>query len=302
MKSEFFSRLLQRLKPYVDRWLPGIADLHRYTRDRKALAHAVPFRTQHGFLAYHGSGDGTGVLDSEQQEFSIISRYLDQTDVFIDIGANVGLYSCFAAGRGKETIAIEPLAQNLNWLYRNLDINGFHTVQVYPVGVGDTCGITKLYGAGTGASRIPTWAGSSQNLQTLIPLVRLDVLLGERFEGKRLFIKVDVEGTELEVIKGALSTLAKKPCPSWLVEICLTEHHPNGLNPNFAATFDLFWSYGYHAWAAGCPEKTVTRSDVVRWVINRSSDCGTHNFLFSPDDSRHSHPVISSPYQRNPFS
>ena len=150
---------------------------------------------------------------------------------------------------------------------------------MFPVALGSQPCIATLHGASTGASLIAGWAGTSPLLRQIVAVSTLDILLGGRFDGKRLLIKIDVEGAERAVLEGAHKTLRMSPPPIWLVEICLSEHHPAGLNPNYARTFELFWQNGYEARTADRGSRVVSPADVERWVSARTCDFG-HNYVF----------------------
>jgi hypothetical protein len=110
----------------------------------------------------------------------------------------------------------------------------------------------------------------------------LDDILGSRFDGSQLLIKIDVEGFELEVLRGSAQTLAMQPRPKWMVEICLDEHFPGGLNQSFYETFEVFWRAGYQSKIASRDARPVLPQDVERWAKRGSVDFGTHNYLFAP--------------------
>src|SRR5207249_12233043 len=136
----------------------------------------------------------------------------------------------------------------LDYFYANMAANGWKDIEVYPVGLSDRPGLGLLYGAsGTGASLIRSWAGASQAFQRMVPLSTLDILLGERFKGKKLIIKIDVEGVEHQVLLGSSKIISMARRPTWLIEICLNEYHLDGLNPKYAVTFEIFWKHGYEA-------------------------------------------------------
>jgi hypothetical protein len=111
-------------------------------------------------------------------------------------------------------------------------------------------------------------------------------VLASRFPGERLLIKIDVEGTEYDVLKGAATLLARRPRPAWMLEICLTENHPAGVNPHFAAVFEVFRRAGYTARSVDAPEREITPELVERWITTRSRDFGYVSYLFSdPGDT-----------------
>jgi len=242
---------------------------------------------QHGVVMIAGSSAAHGEMEAgrfEREEIAIVQEHLGKIDVFVDVGANIGLYACLARLAGCHTIAIEPQAKNLPLLYANLARNGDGGLEVYPVGLSDRTGLASLFGAsGTGSSLIQGWAADLHApwLRSTIPVTMLDVLLGGRFTGKRLFIKIDVEGAEYDVLRGASKTLESSPRPSWLVEICLSEYHPAGLNPNYAATFGMFWDRGYEARTADAERRLVLPADVRRWVDAGRCGSGVINYLFT---------------------
>lgn len=244
--------------------------------------------TPYGFkLAGSGSGHHRDMQKGnfEPEETARIQQQLDLADVFVDVGANIGFYACIAASQGKHVIAVEPLEQNLCHIYSNLSVNGWHDVEVFPLGLSDRPGLAALYGASnTGASLIGNWAGASKLFRRTIPLSTLDILLGNRFVGKKLLIKIDVEGVEYSVLSGAGKTVVNTPRPTWMIEICLNEFHPAGVNPDYAATFELFWRQGYEVRTADHYNTLIKPADVARWVKAGRCDSGVINYIFIPAD------------------
>ena len=212
----------------------------------------------------------------EPDETKLIRSYLKEYTVFIDIGANIGYYTCLARHAGLKVLAIEPLLYNLEYLYANLETNGYYDIEVFPVGLAANPGMATLFGPGTAASLIQDWAGTSTK-ERIVPLSTLDIIIGDRFADEKLLIKVDVEGTEYEMLKGADKILAAFPDSVWMVEIGLSGNHPEGLNPNFLKTCEKFWSHGYKAYTICKDSKLVSRNDVLTWI--KKSDLGG-NFLF----------------------
>jgi len=263
-------------RPLVDRFLPRFGSFYRLWRDterqmRKFKVTPYNFR----FAGNYAMASG----EFEPQETRILINQIKDTDIFIDVGANVGFYTCLARSLGKHTVAFEPLYHNLRYLYRNLLENSWNDIEVYPVGLSDRVGIMPLYGAGTGASLIKGWAGASESLCRLIPVSTMDIILKKRFVGKKLTIKVDVEGAELSVLNGALGILERSPRPFWLVEINIAKHYPENHNPNFVQVFETFWRYGYQA-------RTLSNNEILPEHLKCSVRDGTYkgeseNYIFS---------------------
>ena len=106
--------------------------------------------------------------------------------------------------------------------------------------------------------------------------------MDNRFLGKKLVIKIDVEGAEYDVLCGALKTLCLSPRPTWFIEICLNEFHPGGMNPNYEAIFELFLQHGYEVRIANEEVTLVTSNDIKSWVANKCSAINNFNYIFIP--------------------
>jgi FkbM family methyltransferase len=222
--------------------------------------------------------------ECENNEIEVFLELMETHDFVLDIGANVGFYSCLAASHGKYTIAFEPSSRNLNFLYRNLWDNKFREVEVFPLGLAGQCGLGRIYGYGGIASFVPGWAQAREAQTCLVPLTTLDTIVAGRFQGNKLLIKMDVEGFELEVLAGAQKTLDLSPKPTWLVEILLCgEVLPDEMNAKYTEAFDVFWQHGYRCRMLDSARTPVGPADVSRWVANGFVDSETHDFLFSAD-------------------
>jgi FkbM family methyltransferase len=214
----------------------------------------------------------------EEDEARIIRDCISKADVFVDVGANVGYYTCLARSLNRTVIAVEPLLQNLQFLYANLEANGWRDVEVHPLGLSAAPGLAVLHGTGTAASLVEGWAGPSTKHRT-IPLTTLDFVLAGRFLDRKLFIKVDVEGVEFDLLRGAGETLRKDLSPVWIVETGIGGWCPESPDSRFREIFALFWSLGYDSRTAGRETVRVTEKEVDSWLERKSTD-GFSNFLF----------------------
>lgn len=223
----------------------------------------------------------------EPNETRMFLALLDRIDIFIDIGANVGYYSCLALQNHKATLAFEPQQQNLGCLYRNLTANGWaDRAEVYPLALSARPGLLSLFGAsGPSASLVRDWAGYSPRYSQTVPVNTLDNILSTRFSGERILVKIDVEGAEYQVLEGSLNTIARIPRPIWMMEVCYTEYHPSGMNPDYLKVFELFWRHGYACYAADGTYTRIERQDVERWLAAGVRDMQTFNYLFMDAES-----------------
>jgi FkbM family methyltransferase len=244
-------------------------------RDRRR----PPVTTAHGFAIRGGGPQGTAAFEPE--ETALVRSLLPGVELFVDIGANVGLYSCLARSHGVDVIAVEPLPANVELLLDNLAANGWTDCLVLPLALGARNAVAAMFGAGTGASLTAGWAGVRTNRPAWVPVAVADEELLPRIRGRRALIKIDVEGAERELLAGAAELLRVRPAPTWLVEVGLTEHHPSGRHPAFAEVLQAFWDAGYRI--ESIPERRVVGpADVARWLDAGRTDFGSHNYLCLP--------------------
>lgn len=267
------------------RWLrialefsPVFAYIVRTVRQEWGWLRSRSAATPSGFNFWGDQSMQAGTF--EQEETRLILALLNERDVLVDVGANVGYYTCLALNAGKGVVAFEPIYQNLRVLFRNLEVNGWNDAEVWPIGLGEKPTLVPIYGAHTGASLIPGWSGHSKLWKQIIAVNTLDNVMSHRFVGASFVVKIDVEGAELDVLKGASELLQRLPKPVWIVEIMLDTHRTEP-NPNFKKTFEIFWDNGYEARPADDLDRIVTKKDVEHWLDIGRCDIGTYNWLFS---------------------
>ena len=218
----------------------------------------------------------------ETEQTLLVRKLLEEVDIFINIGANIGYYCCHALSLGKSVIAVEPITRNLHYLLSNIVKHGWkEQTQVFPVALAAESNILEIWGGNTGASLVKGWAGTSDSYVTQVPVLTLDRILGSVLNGKRALILVDIEGAEYAMLQGALKTLQHEPRPIWIVEIGSTAHQPNRIlvNPNLIDTFELFFKNGYKAMTANTNKKVIDL-EKVRNVANGRDSFVTNNFFF----------------------
>lgn len=272
--------LPQVLKPVVQK-MPLLALAYRVVRDLRKTFDA-PAMTPLGFRFNGNTAMERGAF--EPLETNLVRRLLEGITVTINVGANIGYYCCIALQAGVPVVAFEPMPQNLRYLLRNIQSNGWDAKsEVFPVALSDEIGIAKIYGWGTGASLVSGWAGSSDRYFSLVPVSTLNTVLGTRFIGKSMLFIVDVEGAEMAMLQGATNYLDATPRPTWMVEIAALEHQSSTkrINPNLVGTFDLFFRRGYAVRTVDEKFRPVTRDEVERVAATGHDTLGTHNFVFA---------------------
>jgi FkbM family methyltransferase len=138
-------------------------------------------------------------------------------NVVIDVGANIGLWSMGAArrvGTTGEVHAFEPVPDNMRRLSEHLRLNGIAQVTRQQRALADTAGQATFYtptNGNSGAGGLAARAGVEAAIE--VPVVTLDEYCAERRLHRVDVLKVDVEGGETLVFRGATQLLASPAAP-----------------------------------------------------------------------------------------
>lgn len=148
-------------------------------------------------------------------EMSLLANLLRPGDVAIDVGANIGIYTLAMArqvGPTGKVFAFEPYIENAGLLEHNVERNGYsNVVTVHRAAVAERSGTARLAVNAHNAGMHRLAAGGSADVET--------VCLDDLFAGQRVdFVKIDVEGAEVAVLRGMHNILAANPDISLLVE------------------------------------------------------------------------------------
>lgn len=177
----------------------------------------------------------------EYQELQFCLRYLRPQDSFVDVGANVGVFTTLLGTRipGLGITAIEPFPPVLQMLERNCDLNGL-APSIRRVGVGAAAGSAMLEVAARDVhNRLSNDAGEAGDGRLSVPVMTLDEIVGE--DAVRL-VKVDVEGGEHDVFRGADRLLSRSDPPVLLFELA---GHETRYGTTARGIFELLAGHGY---------------------------------------------------------
>ena len=151
----------------------------------------------------------------EPNEFAFLDRVLKPGMVFVDVGANDGYFTLFAArrvGPAGRVIAAEPSSRERAHLQRNLGRNGLDNVTVVPAAIGAVSGLADLHlahGVHAGHNTLGSFAHDDVVRASLerVPIEPLDSVIARLGLARVDFVKIDVEGAEAKVVAGASSVL-----------------------------------------------------------------------------------------------
>ena len=152
----------------------------------------------------------------------VINNVLRQGDTFMDVGSSVGLLSFIASNIVRETgqvFSFEPEESSFKHLVDNISINKSKNIKPFNVGLGNENQVIRIYKNRGCPSMVKE---EETKLVENVKIVKLDELIESENIKKVKLIKIDVEGFELEVLKGAKNLLDTFDAPI----ICI-EYFPN---------------------------------------------------------------------------
>lgn len=158
----------------------------------------------------------------EHAELKAIEPVLQEQSVFIDIGANIGLFTLYASkfiGEAGQIISFEPFSENFKALTQNLTLNNLSSVRVEKMAIGEKEGHLNLYydheenNLGmVSAKRLES------SVEEKVNMISVDTYLGKKPLHRIDLIKIDIEGFEYPALLGMRKTLSTFH-PSLLIEL-----------------------------------------------------------------------------------
>ena len=186
-----------------------------------------------------------GIREADHTE--IFRRELEPGMVVVDIGANIGYYALIAAravGHTGKVYCLEPDPRNISLLQKNVQLNSLgEIVEIHQIAASNRAGEATMFQAM--ASNLNTLVdrshlkssgtGKLTGTEVPVPTTTIDQFLESR-GGMVNFIRMDIEGYEVEALTGMMQTLQNSPPPCKI----LLETHPQMYTDerNFAGVLD----------------------------------------------------------------
>lgn len=179
-----------------------------------------------------------------------VIRYLNQSEVIIDIGANIGQTSLNMfkeqkkKGLNPRIQAFEPFPSTFEKLQKNIELNDdLAEISIHQIGIGAEEGelhMIKHCETNSGGFRITNQI-SNQTNDIRVPIITLDSFIHQKKMNQIDFIKIDIEGFEYEALKGMKSTLEQLR-PTLFIEFSSVNMKELGIEPkeliNFLSDLD----------------------------------------------------------------
>ena len=141
----------------------------------------------------------------------IFRKYLKSNMAVIDIGANIGYFTCLSAsivGPGGHVMAIEPNPQNVRMMEASRRLNDFTQVTIVQVAAGRETGLLALHAAqSNGTTSSPHGDIDVLLASQTVPCLAVDSIVSQT---RRIdLIKMDIEGAEYNAFQGILGIIAR---------------------------------------------------------------------------------------------
>jgi FkbM family methyltransferase len=172
-------------------------------------------------------------------EYQFWKRVLRPGDVFVDVGANIGVYSILAGERGCQVFAFEPDDSNFLELQHNVGINHMMgSIKCFQEVLADTVRPVRFFVAQDSLSRIVSESNTDDEYQTMMAST-LDSRIDSHIRG----MKIDVEGAEMLVLQGATDILSKQAVDIIQLEWNITSS--NNFDTDRVEVSKFLESFGY---------------------------------------------------------
>jgi FkbM family methyltransferase len=210
----------------------------------------------------------------EKDEFQFMSKYVKKGAVVYDIGANIGLHSLYLStviGNGI-CYSFEPIKATFDSMKENVSINGFKNVIPYNIALSDKEETLEMYKSKNGYDAWNSLGGfqkignNQYDLEKVV-CIPLDLFLQQNPDVKKPdFMKIDTEGWEMNVLKGAHDFL-KNNSPVLMMEYA--QRNLNLTNTKQIDLHDYLTSLGYNLYQYDYKNDTfltVSRNDVYDYI------------------------------------
>jgi FkbM family methyltransferase len=174
----------------------------------------------------------------DHSEMLIWRKVLRPGDLFIDVGANIGTYAIWAGELGAEVIALEPAKDTFALLVENVTLNGY-AVSPIEAAAGNVCDTVRFTSGRDCVNRLDPEGSVETAMVTIDSIIKKGTVAG---------MKVDVEGFEIEVLRGCEQALSEHRIKLIQLEWNATSWAAVGTDRQPVA--ELLARHGYSLWRA----------------------------------------------------
>jgi FkbM family methyltransferase len=169
----------------------------------------------------------------DYQEMLAWRQVLRPGDLFIDVGANIGTYTIWAGELGAEVIALEPAKDTFALLVENAALNGY-PIKPIEAAAGAACGTARFTSGRDSVNRLDPDGSVEATMVTIDSIIGDCVVAG---------MKVDVEGFEIEMLRGCERALSEHRIR--LIQLEWNASSKTAVGSDRQPVADLLAKYGY---------------------------------------------------------
>ena len=187
--------------------------------EKKFLSGNVTLKNKNGIF-FCGNNILTVYIINKHSEINLYAYFKINNSCFIDVGAHIGKYSIMLGKNpSAEIISLEPDVYNFDMLQKNILLNNVKNITAINTGAYSSKKEIPFYISGKGEGehsiykRNENWETSKIQVDTIDNIIeKLNV------QKKISLIKIDAEGAEIEILKGAQKTISKNN-PDLIIEV-----------------------------------------------------------------------------------
>jgi FkbM family methyltransferase len=291
-KAAFLANKIGK-KEFIERMFSEHKNLYRYSELLKS-SDIASIRIERDRIVFE-SGDGVKIASSnpdqrsapiealnfgayEPEETAIMLQVINDGDLILDIGGNIGWFSILLAKRfpNSEILSFEPVGPVFDELKANIDLNECRKVTAYNLGLSDSEGEFDIFYDPTYSARSSTQdLSDGASRKVVCRTVTLDAFAAKHGLRPVQVIKCDVEGAELFVIRGGLG-LIERDKPAIFAEMLRKWAGKFGYHPNDIIA--LLKPLGYRCFEL--------KGDIPSYIGAVTDDTVGTNFLFLHPETR----------------
>ena len=202
--------------------------------------------------------------DYERENFSFLKDHVKVGDTVLDVGAHIGLFSVISSrlcGNSGKVLSFEPARETFALLQQTIRINDLSNLIIpRQAAVSDRSGKITFYVSpirGDNSNSLVSYKDDRELIPVEVDMVSIDDLVAADHALKPSFIKIDVEGAELDALRGASYTM--RTCkPAMILAI-----HPEPIREKGDSVEAIFHFIREHRYTARLQGKVVALNDIV---------------------------------------
>lgn len=186
----------------------------------------------------------------ERMERQFLVDYLREGDIFVDVGANIGMFTLIASkrvGAKGHVFTFEPCSKAYSRLGENIDLNSLENVTCLQSALSDLSGEhpmnVSLNGYDAFNSFVKPTAGHSFTVETVYTKKWDDFAKEHSLTGRVILMKIDVEGWESHVLSGGLDFFSRQDAP--VLQIEFTEEASQSAGTSCRSLYRQLEALGY---------------------------------------------------------